>query len=58
MLGGGVKELMPQPCKLCLPSVAIGGERESVIGAGRVTSQCSFMSDSGRLHVTVVESEN
>lgn len=58
MLGGGVKELMPHPCKLSLPSVAIGDERKSVIGRGRVTTECSFISESGRLHVTVVEKEN
>jgi chemotaxis protein CheX len=57
MLGGGVKELMPQPCKLSLPSVAIGNERTSLIEAGRVTSECSFVADSGRLHVTVVEKD-
>jgi chemotaxis protein CheX len=58
MLGGGVKELMPQPCKLSLPSVAIGDERKAVIGRGRVTTECSFMADSGRLRVTVVEGES
>ena len=58
MLGGGVKELMPQPCKLSLPSVAIGDERKSVIGRGRITTECSFTADSGRLHVTVVENDN
>jgi chemotaxis protein CheX len=57
MLGGGVKELMPQPCKLSLPSVAIGDERKSIISRGRVTTECSFIADSGRLHVTVVENE-
>ncbi len=58
ILGGGVKELMPQPCKLSPPSVAIGDERKSVIGQGRVTTECSFVAESGRLHVTVVEKDN
>jgi chemotaxis protein CheX len=58
MLGGGVKELVPQPCKLSLPSVATGDKRESVIGRGRVASECSFVANSGRLHVSVVENES
>jgi chemotaxis protein CheX len=55
MLGGGVKELMPQPSNLSLPSVAIGDERKSIIGRGRVTSECSFVAETGRLLVTVLE---
>jgi chemotaxis protein CheX len=55
MLCGGVKELMPQPCKLSLPSVAIGVKRKPVNGCGRIMSECSFVADSGLLHVSVVE---
>lgn len=58
MLGGGVKELMPQPCKLSPPSVSLGDERKCAILSGRITSECSFTADSGLLRVSVVERDS
>lgn len=55
MLGGGVKELMPQPCKLSLPCVAIGDQCKAAIDRGTIASECSFVADSGLLRVSIVE---
>lgn len=58
MVGGGLKELMPPPCSLSLPSVVIGNQYTAVISGGRIALECSFRSDSGSLNVTIIEKES
>jgi chemotaxis protein CheX len=58
MVGGGLKELLPKPCSLSLPYVVIGNQYTSFIGGGRIALECSFLADSGRLNVTIIEKES
>jgi chemotaxis protein CheX len=58
MVGGGLKELMPKPCGLSLPTVIIGKQYTSVIGGGHIALECAFEADSGRLNITVIEKQS
>ena len=54
MTGGSVKALIEGDCRLSLPSVVIGRDYEFTIPNGVVTLQSSFVTDAGRLLVSLI----
>lgn len=55
MLGGNVKALLPAPCQISLPAVAVGSDYElSVIGAAEVAS-VTFLCGGEPLLVTLLQ---
>jgi chemotaxis protein CheX len=55
MLGGNVKALLPEPCSISLPAVAVGADYQlSVVGTSAVAS-LSFTYDGEPLMVTLLK---
>lgn len=57
MTGGGIKELLPEPCQISLPSVVMGTNFEFSIPQGIVVYRAMFATEFGSFLVTLMQGE-
>lgn len=58
MTAGGVKELMPQPCHISLPTVVMGTDFELSVPQGVLVYSSCFETEFGTFSVTLVEADS
>lgn len=58
MTAGGVKELLPEPCQISLPTVVTGTNFEFSIPQGVVVYRAAFSTEFGSFLVTLIQGEN
>lgn len=55
MVGGNIKALFPEPCRLGLPIVIEGGDYRLRLSGGRLLHRRSYRADSETVVITVLE---
>jgi hypothetical protein len=55
MTAGGIKELLPDPCHISLPSVVMGTEYEFSVPQGVVVYGAVFGTEFGEFLVTLIQ---
>ncbi len=55
MVGGNIKALFPEPCRLGLPIVIEGGDYRLRLSGGRLLHRRSYSADSETVVITVLE---
>jgi chemotaxis protein CheX len=55
MTAGGIKELLPDPCQISLPTVVMGSDFELTIPEGVVVYRSVFSTDYGEMAVTLIQ---
>lgn len=58
MTAGGMKELLPEPCQISLPTVVMGTDFEFSIPQGKAVYHAAFDTPFGSFLVTLVQGEN
>jgi chemotaxis protein CheX len=58
MTAGGIKELLPDPCQISLPTVVMGTEFEFSVPQGIVLYRSMFETEFGNFLVTLIKAED
>jgi chemotaxis protein CheX len=57
MTAGGIKELLPNPCQISLPTVVMGTDFDFSVPQGMVVYRSVFATEAGNLVVTLIRGE-